>query len=267
MKNHYDNVYSNREFELRHPGDMLKDEIIFDLVKKFEGKNSNIRALDIGCGMGHTSLMLSGLTPQIIGLDTSIEGVKIAKERAKSGFIVSDSIRLPFQNGCFDLVLMKDILEHIEHDLQAIKEAYRVLKPDGLLILYVPYSLDEAISFESVVKGLSGYSIDDKVGHVRRYDIPRLKYLLNGFKIVDSFYFGHFLFGIMSIFGVLFYYDKNKKSKVRENEELKYSKKILLSFLLVPLKFIKVLGKAEYMMLRKFKGAGMFAVALKTPCA
>lgn len=261
MKNHYDGVYRNREFELRHPGDALKDEIIFDLVKKFEGNNSNIRALDIGCGMGHTSLSLHNLTRQIIGLDTSIEGLKIAKEKARSDFVVSDSIRLPFQNECFDLVLMKDILEHIENDLQAIKEAYRVLKPDGLLVLYVPYSLEESITFESFIKGLSGYSIDDKVGHLRRYNLQRLKYLLNDFKIVDSFYFGHFLFGIISVFGVLFYYDT--KSKVKENEELKHTRKVLVRSLSIPLKFIKSLGKAEYIVLRKFRGAGMFAVAFK----
>lgn len=253
MKSFYDNIYSSRIFELRHPGDTLKDEIIFDEILKVNNK-SDAKILDIGCGMGHTSILLSRISHRLIGIDVSFEGVRVAKEKVKCDFMVSDSTRLPFKNEYFDIIVMKDILEHVENDSQAIKEVYRVLKMDGLLILYVPYSLDDAITFESIVKKISGYSIDDNIGHLRRYDIIILKDLLNNFEIIKSFYFAHLLFGIMSVFGTL--YSKKKPEMKKDNK----SKNRLL---FISLMFIKLLGKAEFIILQRFKGAGIFIIAQK----
>lgn len=262
MRSYYDSVYPHRLFELRHPGDMSKDEIVFELVKKCINKNSNCKILDIGCGMGHTSLLLSKLTPQLVGIDISAEGVKVSKERVNRGFVVADSVRLPFRDECFDCVVMKDVLEHIENDLQAIREVHRVLKYKGILVLYIPYSLDDSISFESIVKKVFGYSIDDKVGHVRRYKECEIKEKLKYFEILETFYFAHFLFGVISIFGILLYNRFINKKIRKETKNLKIEK-ISLNLLVTGLKLAKSFGKIEFILLRKFKGAGMFVVARK----
>ncbi|VVB89727.1 Ubiquinone biosynthesis O-methyltransferase [uncultured archaeon] len=261
MKNHFDNIYSNRAFKLRHPGDTLKDEIIFELVQKFSDKNSGLMMLDVGCGMGHTSLLLSDISSRFVGIDTSIEGIKIAKGIVRDDVLVADCIRLPFQDECFNIVVMKDVLVYINNDVQAIKEINRVLQTNGLLILYVPYSLYDSISFESIIKRVFGYSIDKEIGFVRRYNIIELNDILDGFEIVKSFYFAHFLFGIISIFGV--YYDKTKKSKIKKEKEEFNINKNLLNLLLVIIGFIKLVGKVEFLILRNIKGAGMFTIIRK----
>lgn len=260
MANHYDNIYSNRT--LRNPGDSLKDEIILELIHKFNDKDSVVKILDVGCGMGDTSIVLSSLTSQLVGIDTSIEGIKIAKERIGNDVLISDSIILPFKNECFNIVIMKDILEHVNNDIQAIKEIYRILRLNGLFILYVPYSLYDSISFESIVKRISGYSIDNKVGHVRRYNILELNNLLNDFKMIESFYFAHFLFGIMSILGVLFFYEKSKKIKTKEKDKFD-NKNFLIGPISVILGSIKLLGKTEFSIFHGIKGAGIFIVCKK----
>jgi hypothetical protein len=130
-----------------------------------------------------------------------------------------------------------------------------------LLILYVPYSLYDSISFEAIIMRVFGYSIDNKIGFVRRYNIKELNDIFEGFEIVKSFYFAHFLFGIMSILGV--YYDKNKKLKLeKERKELNINKNFL-NLLLFIMGFIKLAGKIEYLILRNIKGAGMFTIIRK----
>lgn len=262
MYTHYDDIYRYRIFELRHPGDTLKDEIILKLFKEFV-KSKDSRLLEIGCGMGHTSVSLSKIISKLVGIDISIEGIKIAKERVNNAeFIVGDATALPFKDKCFDCVIVKDVLEHIENDLQAIKEVNRVLKNGGLLIVYVPYSLDDSFSFESVIKKIFRYTIDDKVGHVRRYNEKEIKEKLREFDIIKSFYFAHFLFGILSVFGVIIY-DRFMNTINRKVKKKNNNKKTVINLLVFILELLKVLGKIEFIILRKFKGAGIFIVAKK----
>lgn len=253
MKSFYDSIYSNRVFELRHPGDILKDEIIFDNILKLNNR-SDAKILDIGCGMGHTLILLSKISSQLIGIDISFEGVRIAKDKVRGDFVVSDSTRLPFRNEYFDIIVMKDVLGYVKNDSQAIKEVYRILKMNGLLILYIPYSLDDAITFESIVKNISGYSIDDNVGYLRRYNTIRLKDLLNNFDIIKSFYFAHLLFGIVSVFGTIYF---KKQSEIKNDNKSK--NRLLFTFLI----FVKLLWKIEFTILQRFKGAGIFIISKK----
>lgn len=46
---------------------------------------------------------------------------------------------LPFDSGSFDTVLMLQTLEHVEEPLVALSEAYRVLRPNGLLVVTTPF--------------------------------------------------------------------------------------------------------------------------------
>jgi SAM-dependent methyltransferase len=49
-----------------------------------------------------------------------------------------DAHRLPFADGCFDVVLACDVLEHLADDRRAIRELRRVLRPEGTLVATVP---------------------------------------------------------------------------------------------------------------------------------
>ena len=47
---------------------------------------------------------------------------------------------IPYENSTFDLVIANHVLEHVANDILAIKEIYRVLKPNGFSVLQVPIS-------------------------------------------------------------------------------------------------------------------------------
>lgn len=59
-----------------------------------------------------------------------------------------DTTQLQFPDNSFDVVLCSHVLEHIPNDIQAMKELYRVMRPDGWGILQVPIALNLEQTFE-----------------------------------------------------------------------------------------------------------------------
>ncbi len=53
--------------------------------------------------------------------------------------VQSDAARLPFSENTFDGVICAEILEHVAHPIQVLHEVYRVLKPNGVLLITVPF--------------------------------------------------------------------------------------------------------------------------------
>jgi len=85
--------------------------------------------------------------------------------------VKADICNLPFADGEFDFILCNHVLEHIADDTQAMKEIYRVLKPDGKAILQVPLENDRKFTFEddSIKNRKERARIFGQYDHVRVY--------------------------------------------------------------------------------------------------
>jgi SAM-dependent methyltransferase len=59
-----------------------------------------------------------------------------------------DILDISYPDNFFDAILCCHVLEHVDNDLQAMKEFYRVLKPGGWAILQVPIDYNSADTFE-----------------------------------------------------------------------------------------------------------------------
>lgn len=73
-----------------------------------------------------------------ITLDSEMHGVQVQ----------ADLQALPFPQDHFDAVICNHVLEHVDDDMQAMRELYRVLKPQGWAILQVPQDLARADTYE-----------------------------------------------------------------------------------------------------------------------
>jgi SAM-dependent methyltransferase len=99
------------------------------------------RLLEIGCGEGGNLHHLRATTSpagQRFGVDFSPEKVAFARRATGARAAVADAGRLPFADGAFDAVLIRDLLHHLSDRARALAEAHRVLRPGGRLTLIEP---------------------------------------------------------------------------------------------------------------------------------
>lgn len=90
------------------------------------------KLLDIGCGLGYVAGAAATLSAKAKGLDFSSEMVETAKLRfPEIPFEVGDAEKLTDANCIYDAVASNIALFHITNPMKAIKEAFRVLKPNG----------------------------------------------------------------------------------------------------------------------------------------
>jgi SAM-dependent methyltransferase len=96
------------------------------------------RVLDLGCGEGATLLHL-GEPAGATGLDLFPEKIAFARERLpKCRFVVGSVYELPFEDGAFDHVLVRDVIHHLDEPERFVSEAARVLAPAGRLDVLEP---------------------------------------------------------------------------------------------------------------------------------
>jgi SAM-dependent methyltransferase len=93
----------------------------------------------------------------VVGVDLSLTALEFARQRNMKLLTSGDVEALPFASGTFDAVLSCDVLEHVEHDLTALCEMYRVTKRGGILVVTAP-ALPSLWSDH-----------DEALGHLRRY--------------------------------------------------------------------------------------------------
>lgn len=106
------------------------------------GMQRGMRVADLGCGVGMmTTLMaeLVGPTGQVVGVDFSGAQLAQARELTPPGlsnisFVEASATNTGLPHESFDLVYCRFLLLHLTEPMQALREMYNLLKPDGILV-------------------------------------------------------------------------------------------------------------------------------------
>lgn len=156
-------LYSlHREIGEKHWWCRARRDIVLSMIRPFVAGNG-LKILEIGCGVGN-NLEYFKRFGDVTGADSSPIAIEYARE--KTGLEIVKCVLpfdVPFGDQSFDLVIMLDVLEHIDEDIKALKCVYRLLRHGGILVCTVP-----AYPFL--------WSVHDELfHHKRRYTLTGLK--------------------------------------------------------------------------------------------
>ena len=152
-----------REFERKHVWSLRERYLRTDVLKRVEtdpGYRQKIllieralrgttgRVLDLGANTCGEAEVLSTRGYSIVALDVNDLALGISRERVAvfrgvgPTYVAGDALRLPLRNESVAFVISFEILHHLESPETALREANRVLAPNGRMLLFEPYAFD-----------------------------------------------------------------------------------------------------------------------------
>ena len=110
---------------------------------------------EIGCGLAIVGLEMAKKGCLVVGIDLSLEGLKLAKklyeQEKREGFFINGNIlKIPLKSASLDLIYGGGVLEHFKNTAGAIKELYRILKKGGHIFATVPFVSLSALTYRQL---------------------------------------------------------------------------------------------------------------------
>lgn len=158
QKSWWTNEWSNADQDLKMPGqsDIEPSDSVRELtdlaIDQFKDSSSCLRVLDVGCGIGRNALYLATKFDEVVGVDYADTAVSRSQSINTTGlnctFVQADATQLPFADSSFDIIL--DSLTSTSMQKAArnkfADEAYRLLRPKGLLLMRCVSASDDTES-------------------------------------------------------------------------------------------------------------------------
>jgi len=112
------------------------------------------RILDLGCGNGLSSYLLSKKGLKATGLDISYLFLQQAGARGSRdlNYAAGDAMNLPFKDESFDAVSSISLIEHIPDARKALSEMMRVVKPGGVILIMAPNLLSPFVALKVFIQ-------------------------------------------------------------------------------------------------------------------
>jgi len=148
--NHVKHYQNDAEFSDYFQNNKFNEQVIRrryeEFVHLYTAKKGDC-ILEIGSGGGQALEVFDTREVKYVPLDISIKNVKTINDLSENTIlpVTGDAFFLPFSSESFDLIILSEVLEHLDKPAQALAEAHRVLKTNGILLVSVPYN--ETISY------------------------------------------------------------------------------------------------------------------------
>ena len=182
------------------------------MIRKYLGDYRHLCCLDLGSDNGVISYLIRQNGGQWHSADIDKRAVEMIRDAVIENVYLIEDNKLPFDKAFFDLVVIVDLLEHIENDLQFTREISRVLKDGGTLIINVPYLKKR--SFIRWLRRLVGLT-DELHGHVRAgYLLDELSQLIPEYSFEGGETYSRGFTELIDIVVSLIVADKNNKASI-----------------------------------------------------
>lgn len=167
------------DVEQRHFWFAARNDVILSTIRRVIGPEvAGLRVLDIGCGTGFVTEALERAGMDAWGIDMHRAALMHARSRIRGPLFSNVATTLPFFRD-FDLASLFDVIEHLDDDVGAIRQAATVLRPRGSVVVTVPAGPHLWTKYDEVI------------GHKRRYDRRSLAGVLRNAGL-ETNYVGYF---------------------------------------------------------------------------
>lgn len=165
-----------------HPIDVASREFAIKRVREAIGSSDAV-VMEIGCSSGYLIKILYAAFPNatVIGADVVREALfRLSKELPGVPLLRFDLLKCPLSEQSVDVIIMLNVLEHIENDNEALKSAWKLLRPGGKLVIEVPAGPELYDAYDS------------ELHHFRRYSSGELAQKLSsaGFEVIQQSHLG-----------------------------------------------------------------------------
>jgi 2-polyprenyl-6-hydroxyphenyl methylase/3-demethylubiquinone-9 3-methyltransferase len=117
----------------------LKRRLLLEMLSKQTSPGS--RVLDLGCGTGRFTALMTEAGYRVTAADVSAEAISVARTNAPDceTLLLQPDEQMPLPSGTFDAVWASEVIEHLVDVGQFAKDVFRVLRPGGSWILTTPF--------------------------------------------------------------------------------------------------------------------------------
>jgi len=181
--------HQNRQQYFKEQGITTKKYVI-PFIEPFKPISSTTRVLEIGCGEGGNMAPFVELGCEVVGVDINEAKLKLAKEY----FVPikhNENLKLVFENiynltiediGRFDLIIMRDVIEHIPDQEIFLAYVKQFFKPNGMLFMgfppwYMPFGGHQQVLHSKLLSKLPYFHILPK---------PIYRLILKSFGTTDT---------------------------------------------------------------------------------
>ena len=157
-KNRVDDQCSNSTDDLLPEnifGHSRKVRLFRGACAELRSRRSTLRILDVGCGSGYAvTRFLGAPADEVLGIDLHEPNIRYATEhfsRPGLQFACRTAASVADSAGSFDVIVLADVLEHLDDPAKVLQESRKVLSPGGLLLVtvpngYGPFEIESALS-------------------------------------------------------------------------------------------------------------------------
>lgn len=138
----YEKYYAGRKFH---------DSLYRELIQRY--LEPGARVLDAGCGRYLKFCREFSSVAHVVGID--LERSFDTDNRQQPYAIRGDIGALPFPSECFDIVISRSVVEHLENPPRVFREFFRVLRPGGRIVILTPNKYD----YVSLIAAITPYRL------------------------------------------------------------------------------------------------------------
>ena len=120
--------------------DLMRHRAAYAFAIETARREGSRAVLDLGCGTGYGTAELAGALPDVYAIDRISPNADARHPRAR--FVRADLNGMPLRDGCFDLIVSFQVIEHLEDPSHYLDTIARTLRPGGVALITTPNLLE-----------------------------------------------------------------------------------------------------------------------------